>query len=165
MLPRTLADAICAGTYLYFDGSTCSNGHVAPRRWGFSYLKGRQRVTTKCEECRRANRAAHRAKDIAAQHRSLINSRLSSLLAGRPRRKRTSKAETLLGCSIEHYKAHIESAWNVEMTWENYGTHWEVDHIQPCHTFDLTDAAQLHACFHYTNTRPLERTKNAWRGS
>jgi len=44
------------------------------------------------------------------------------------------------------------------MTWENHGEIWEIDHIKPCNSFDLTDIEQQKQCFHYTNLQPLFKT-------
>lgn len=65
---------------------------------------------------------------------------------------------TLLGCSIEEYKLYIESQFKPEMTWENHGEIWEIDHIIPCDSYDLTNTEQQKQCFHYTNTQPLFKT-------
>ena len=40
------------------------------------------------------------------------------------------------------------------MSWDNYGE-WEIDHIRPCASFDLTDVGEQLKCFHYTNLQPL----------
>jgi len=36
----------------------------------------------------------------------------------------------MLGCDIETFKKNIESQFEEEMSWENYGD-WEIDHIIP----------------------------------
>ena len=46
------------------------------------------------------------------------------------------------------------------MTWKNHGTVWEIDHIKPCASFDLTDITQQHKCFNYINTQPLYYLEN-----
>jgi hypothetical protein len=46
------------------------------------------------------------------------------------------------------------------MTWLNHGQIWEIDHIKPCSSFDLTDLEQQKQCFHYTNLQPLFKTEN-----
>jgi hypothetical protein len=69
----------------------------------------------------------------------------------------------LLGCSPRELKAHFEKLFQPKMSWENYGSEWEIDHIRPVASFDLTDPDQQAACFHYTNLRPLWRTDNQRR--
>ena len=66
----------------------------------------------------------------------------------------------LIGCTAAHIKAHLESKFTPEMNWDNYGTFWEIDHIRPCASFDLTDPAQQRACFNWINCQPLERIEN-----
>ena len=65
-----------------------------------------------------------------------------------------------LGCTISEYCDYLESKFDSNMTWENQGTYWHIDHIRPIASFDLTDEEQLYQCFHYTNTQPMEKTEN-----
>lgn len=71
----------------------------------------------------------------------------------------------LLGCSIEFYKQYLEQRFKSDMTWENHGTLWEIDHIKPCASFDLTDLTQQKECFSYLNTQPLYYSDNRSKGS
>jgi len=66
----------------------------------------------------------------------------------------------LLGCDIEFYKQYLEQQFKPDMTWENHGTLWEIDHIKPCAAFDLTNKQQQQECFIYTNTQPLYYSDN-----
>lgn len=68
-----------------------------------------------------------------------------------------------LGCSINEFRSYIESQFytNSEgkaMTWDTWGAnagHWQVDHIEPICSFDLTDRNQFVRACNYTNMRPL----------
>lgn len=64
----------------------------------------------------------------------------------------------LLGCSSKEYKIYIEKLFLPEMTWDNHGVIWEVDHIIACATFDLSIPEEQFKCFHYSNTQPLFKT-------
>jgi len=66
----------------------------------------------------------------------------------------------LLGCSVEQCKHHIEQQFRPEMNWSNHGSYWEIDHIIPCDSFDLTNIEQQKQCFHYTNLQPLTISEN-----
>ena len=44
------------------------------------------------------------------------------------------------------------------MTWENHGIIWEIDHIKPCVSFDLSLEEEQKKCFHYINLQPLFKT-------
>lgn len=62
----------------------------------------------------------------------------------------------LLGCSTEEFKKYLEGLFLEGMSWDNYGQFgWHIDHIKPCHKFDLSKEDQQKECFHYTNLRPL----------
>lgn len=69
-----------------------------------------------------------------------------------------------LGCSVEFLKQHLESQFQVGMTWENYG-HWHIDHKKPLASFDLTDRKQFLEVCHYTNLRPLWAKENISKGA
>jgi hypothetical protein len=69
----------------------------------------------------------------------------------------------LTGCSIEELKKHIESQFDSNMSWENYGSYWEIDHIKQVNKFNLILSNQQQQCFHYTNLRPLEKIENKKR--
>jgi hypothetical protein len=64
----------------------------------------------------------------------------------------------LIGCSISNLKQHLESQFLPEMSWDNHGVIWEIDHIKACASFDLTDIEQQKECFYYTNLQPLFKT-------
>jgi hypothetical protein len=64
----------------------------------------------------------------------------------------------LLGCSVDELKQHLELQFKPEMNWDNHGDIWEIDHILPCDSFNLTDIEQQKQCFHYTNLQPLFKT-------
>ena len=59
-----------------------------------------------------------------------------------------------LGCSIEDFKNYLESKFTEGMTWNNYGQ-WQIDHIQPLCSFNLTDTEQFKRAVYYTNHQPL----------
>lgn len=64
----------------------------------------------------------------------------------------------LLGCTITECKQYLEKQFQPEMTWDNHGNVWEIDHIKPCSKFDLTNIEEQQKCFHYTNLQPLFKT-------
>lgn len=83
----------------------------------------------------------------------LVRTRIWHVLKSQHKNKEQSTLEAL-GCSAEDYKLYLAEQFNDKMTWENHGTYWEIDHIIP-----LNQGGS----FHYTNTRPLEKTLNRTR--
>lgn len=72
--------------------------------------------------------------------------------------KKSQKTLEYLGCELDFYKQYIEQLFLPEMNWKNYGEIWEIDHIKPCASFNLTKEEEQKKAFHYTNTQPLFKT-------
>jgi hypothetical protein len=89
--------------------------------------------------------------------RVILGNRLNELLKKSKTYKENNIIE-LINCSIEELKLYLEQQFKPEMTWENHGEIWEVDHIKACANFDLTDPMQQKQCFHYINLQPLFKT-------
>lgn len=92
-------------------------------------------------------------RNIDIQFKLLCNlrTRLSNVLRYQ---HKSGSAIKDLGCSPEYLIKHLESKFQSGMTWENYGQ-WEIDHIRPLASFDLTDRNQLLAACNYANLQPL----------
>lgn len=73
------------------------------------------------------------------------------------------KTEELVGCSLKELQVHIESLWKPGMSWGNRGVamdQWQIDHIWPCASFDLSNPSEQKKCFNYTNLQPLWTWQN-----
>jgi len=70
----------------------------------------------------------------------------------------------LIGCEIDYLLFHLQSQFTEEMNWDNYGK-WEVDHIRPCSSFDLSKPEEQLKCFNYTNLQPLWKKDNLIKGA
>jgi predicted transcriptional regulator len=42
-----------------------------------------------------------------------------------------------------------------EMSWNNYGSYWSIDHIIPVCKFDLTNEIEKFMCWNWTNLIPI----------
>lgn len=82
-----------------------------------------------------------------------LRARLAKVLRSKGLRK-TDGAMRLVGCGLHELMAHLEQQFLPGMTWQNR-SEWHVDHIRQCATFDLAQADEQAACFHFTNLRPL----------
>jgi hypothetical protein len=72
---------------------------------------------------------------------------------------KSGKSVWLLGCTIPELRAHLQSQFKQGMSWENAGE-WEIDHIRPCASFDLSIPEQQQQCFHFSNLQPLWKADN-----
>ena len=126
-----------------------------------------------CHQCRKTSTPARKKANAAARqaryrekHRetpeykikNFCRVRLYKALKAQGIRK-DCKTVDWLGCSPADLRQFIESKFLEGMSWDNFGE-WEVDHIRPCASFDLTDPEQKRECFHFTNLQPLWRTDN-----
>jgi len=71
-----------------------------------------------------------------------------------------------LGIDIQTYKDWLEYQFDDEMSWNNYGTYWHIDHVRPCSSFTFTsmkDSSVLE-CFNWKNTRPMVAKDNLAKG-
>lgn len=68
---------------------------------------------------------------------------------------------SILGCSIEFFKRWLEYKFESDMTFENHGTVWDLDHVIPISKFELHDNEdEVRKCFHWTNFQPLYHSAN-----
>lgn len=72
--------------------------------------------------------------------------------------KKVDSTINYLGCNTSDYVEYIENLLFPEMTWENYGEIWEIDHILPISRFDFTINEEIYKAFNYINTQPLFKT-------
>jgi hypothetical protein len=80
---------------------------------------------------------------------------------GRIKFNRSKRTVEWLGCSIADLKSHLESKFQLGMSWSNYGM-WHIDHIIPlASAADENDVLRL--C-HYTNLQPLWAEDNLRKG-
>jgi len=71
---------------------------------------------------------------------------------------KSDSVNNLIGCSINECKKHLESLFYPEMNWSNHGEIWEIDHIIPCSSFNLTETEEQKKCFNFSNLQPLFKT-------
>jgi hypothetical protein len=75
-----------------------------------------------------------------------------------------------LGCSLEDFKEYLEAHFYdlnyVFMTWSNYGKKegWQLDHIQPLSSFDLSDTEEAKLACKFFNIQPLWKMHNQEKG-
>ena len=103
----------------------------------------------KYQNKRRKNNIQYKLKDIIQK---TIHSNLKE--------RKINKTLDYIGCSVGFLIEYLESRFLPEMSWENHGGVWEIDHIKPCASFDLTCKTQQKECFHYTNLQPLFKTSD-----
>jgi hypothetical protein len=77
---------------------------------------------------------------------------------------KTAKTETILGCTIEEFRLHIQKQFKDGMTLENHGINgWHLDHIIPLAS--ATTEEEIIKLNYYTNFQPLWAKDNLSKGS
>lgn len=104
------------------------------------------------------------------RYHSDTNFRLAYILRRRLKvalKNNAKKGKTLdyLGCSIEELKNYLEKKFTKDMTWENQGKVWHIDHIKPLAIFNLSNENELKEACHFTNLQPLLAIDNIKKGS
>ena len=70
--------------------------------------------------------------------------------------------EDLVGYGIEDLKRHLEKQFGNDMTWENYGDWWHIDHIVPKSVFNYINPEHedFKRCWSLENLQPLYKKEN-----
>ena len=79
--------------------------------------------------------------------------------------KKTNKTIDLLGCSPEFFRRWIVHQLYGDMTEENYGSLWTLDHCYPLSKTNLFDKNELNKSTYWINIRPMYSTENNLKGS
>lgn len=67
---------------------------------------------------------------------------------------KNKKSIDILGCDIQFFKNYIEEMFIDDMSWENYGKVWDIDHKIPLAS--ATTEEEVLRLNHYTNLQPLD---------
>ncbi len=79
--------------------------------------------------------------------------------------KPTSLSKSI-GCTAKELRTHLESRFQLDMTWGNYGLYgWHIDHIVPLCNFDLHNPEEFKKAVHYSNLQPLWAKDNWSKGT
>ena len=122
-----------------------------------------QRKYNRSEASKQKRKEWHKSSYIEGNNykiQHLLRNRLNRAIKNN---YKTGSAVQDLGCSIEYLNAYLEGQFESGMTWANYGE-WEIDHIRPLVSFDLTDPEQFKQAVHYTNLQPLWKKANREKG-
>ncbi len=80
--------------------------------------------------------------------------------SGRRESPQFSYIKESIGCSRDFFLEWIESQFEDGWSWDNRGEIWEIDHIIPFNSVDLTKKKDVYKVMNYKNTRPLSILEN-----
>lgn len=70
-----------------------------------------------------------------------------------------------IGCSGKQLREWLKRQFKGHMTHENYGKCWNIDHIAPLASFDLSDPKQYGMAANFNNLQPLYCKANSKKGA
>lgn len=165
------------------DGKSCPDCKIYKMKDNYYILEKNGQMSTYCIECElkhnihnhdrkqtkqkwiRNNKDQVRKSQLLYHHKTRkhnIQYRLNQSLRSSMHRslKKNDKTIELLGCSIENFKKWMTYQFDKNMSWDNYGTYWEIDHVSPSDSYNLEIREEQFKCFNWTNLRPLEIGQN-----
>jgi hypothetical protein len=122
------------------------------------YYKNKDSEAKYMSEYRTKNRKELTQKDIQRRKtdpihklKHTMNSRLRMFLKSKNLSKK-NKTFSVIGCTPQELKEHLENKFILGMSWENQGQ-WHIDHIIPLSSAKTED--EIYKLCHYTNLQPL----------
>jgi hypothetical protein len=81
--------------------------------------------------------------------------------------KRGEKTFDALPYTPQQLCEHLEAQFDENMTWNNYGSYWHIDHIYPQSMlpYDSYEHPNFLKCWNLSNLRPLEASANIAKGA
>lgn len=95
----------------------------------------------------------------------LISNLRSRLYQALKNNYKAGSAVKELGCTIDEFKVYLEFKFTKEMSWDNHGEIWHIDHIRPLSNFILSNIEDFKLACHYTNLQPLIKKDNLVKGA
>jgi|TARA_R110002072_G_scaffold62378_1_gene156216 hypothetical protein len=85
----------------------------------------------------------------------------------RRKKKKVRGIWKVLPYTPEQARKHLEKQFDENMSWDNYGVYWQVDHIRPqaSLSYTTTKCDNFKECWSLKNLQPLSRQDNVGKGS
>jgi len=106
----------------------------------------------------------HRKTDVKFRLNDSIRTYVCRSLKGK---KAGRKLREILEYSTNDLIKHLEAQFDENMSWDNYGSYWEVDHKKPIYLFNFTSPEDLEfkECWALKNLQPMEKIANRKKGN
>ena len=137
--------------------SACKSCHSIYRRnW---QNKNKEKIKIAGRDYQRNYQRERKIKDIKFRLNHNVSTIMYQCLKGK---KEWQSWKDLVGYEIEDLIRHIEKQFDENMTWENYGSYWEVDHKIPKSWFkyNVPKDQEFKKCWALENLQPLEKKAN-----
>lgn len=116
-------------------------------------------LRSECKRCHSNREVNKRANNPAHKLRTNVSRSIRGMLSGK---HKVASCLAYLPYSLEQLREHIENQFDDKMSWENYGSYWDLDHIYP-HSklpYDSMEHPNFEKCWGLENLQPLEKLEN-----
>ena len=79
--------------------------------------------------------------------------------------KKHSSSTTYFGTTMDFILKWLEFNFSDNMSWDNYGTLWQIDHTIPVNLWNVKDQNEALMCFNWKNLMPLKAETNLRKAS
>ena len=147
------------------DNEFLREKRAAARARGYRALTPEQQKAANARDV--ARRKKRKAEDPAYRLRVNVSALVYDALVRKQGRTKGGSTFAHLPYSPGDLKEHIENQFDEHMSWDNYGTYWNIDHIIPqaALVYDSLTHPNFQKCWALDNLRPLNRTENSRKGS
>lgn len=115
--------------------------------------KNKDGLKTICKKCR-----SSRKEEPLPKERKVFDKNIKKqIYLSIKNNKHGNQWESLLGITLEELKNHLESQFDSNMNWDNYGSYWWIDKIIPCSKYRYGVPGEFHKCWNLKNLRPLNK--------
>lgn len=85
-----------------------------------------------------------------------LRNRMNKLINGQQK----NSTLNMIGCNYDFFMKWMKYQFKDDMTFDNHGDVWHIDHVLPCNKFDLTKEVDRERCFNWANMQPMYATQN-----
>lgn len=125
----------------------------------YKHKHSKDGLRSECKSCHSKREIKRRNKDPNYKLRTNVSRAIRGMLAGK---QKSGSCLSHLPYSFQQLREHLESQFDDQMSWENYGSYWDVDHIYP-HSllpYDSMEHPNFAKCWALENLQPLEKIEN-----
>ena len=133
-----------------YYAKTKEQNKLAKQNW-FKVPENKEKRRTYIRSYKKEKRTSDITYKLFENHRNRIRSAIKN---------KSNSSKELLGCEIDNYIKWIEFTMKENMTWENHGTYWHIDHIIPINNYDIENPEEAKKAFNWKNTWALEAKVN-----
>lgn len=141
------------------------------------YWENREKNLLKCSKYYQKNKNKEKYKKYRREYQQqrlrkdpqfYLNHRMGNVICKTLKgNKNGYRWETLVGYTSKDLMAHLENQFTPEMSWQNHGSYWHIDHIVPQSWFNYKapEDKEFRICWDLDNLQPLEAKENISKNS